>query len=195
MKRSEKMEKEYKITWKKFWRHLHTVNTHRFKVFCLCCKVGIPIQGLLHDISKYSRIEFWEGVKYYQGDYSPIHNCKQEKGYSEAWLHHKGRNKHHYEYWYDYESPNETPPMPFKYFLEMICDTLSAGMTYQGKDWTKEYQLSYWNRTKERVRMNEAQKIALEKVYKEIAKKGIKEVLNKKTIKKIYDKAMKEAKE
>ena len=191
MKRSDNMEKDYKITWKKFWGHLHTVNSHRLKVFRLCCKVGIPIQGLLHDLSKYSRIEFWEGVKYYQGDYSPIHNCKKENGYSEAWLHHKGRNKHHYEYWYDYESTNETPPMPFKYFLEMICDTLSAGMTYQGKDWTKEYQLSYWTRTKERVRMNEAQKIALEKVYKEIAKKGIKEVLNKKAIKKIYDETMK----
>lgn len=27
---------------------------------------------------------------------------REEKGYSSAWLHHKGRNKHHYEYWIDY---------------------------------------------------------------------------------------------
>ncbi len=188
------MKKEYKITLKNFFKHLHTVNTHRYKVFLLCCKVGIPLQGLLHDFSKYSPTEFWEGVKYYQGDYSPIHNCKKENGYSKAWLHHKGRNKHHYEYWYDYEAPNETPKMPFKYFLEMICDTLSAGMTYQGKNWTKEYQLSYWNRTKDRVRMDESQKIALGKVYERIAEKGLKEVLKKKYIKNIYDEAEKFAK-
>ena len=188
------MKKEYKITLKNFFKHLHTVNTHRYKVFLLCCKVGIPLQGLLHDFSKYSPTEFWEGVKYYQGDYSPIHNCKKENGYSKAWLHHKGRNKHHYEYWYDYEAPNETPKMPFKYFLEMICDTLSAGMTYQGKNWTKEYQLSYWNRTKDRVLMDESQKIALGKVYERIAEKGLKEVLKKKYIKNIYDEAEKFAK-
>ena len=188
------MKKEYKITLKNFFKHLHTVNTHRYKVFLLCCKVGIPLQGLLHDLSKYSPTEFWEGVKYYQGDYSPIHNCKKENGYSKAWLHHKGRNKHHYEYWYDYEAPNETPKMPFKYFLEMICDTLSAGMTYQGKNWTKEYQLAYWNRTKDRVRMDESQKIALGKVYERIAEKGLKEVLKKKYIKNIYDEAEKFAK-
>ena len=188
------MKKEYKITLKNFFKHLHTVNTHRYKVFLLCCKVGIPLQGLLHDFSKYSPTEFWEGVKYYQGDYSPIHNCKKENGYSKAWLHHKGRNKHHYEYWYDYEAPNETPKMPFKYFLEMICDTLSAGMTYQGKNCTKEYQLSYWNRTKDRVRMDESQKIALGKVYERIAEKGLKEVLKKKYIKNIYDEAEKFAK-
>ena len=89
---------EYKITLKRFFKHLHTVNTHRFKVFLLCCRVGIPIQGLLHDLSKYSPEEFWESVKYYEGTHSPIHNCKKENGYSKAWLHHKGRNKHHYEY-------------------------------------------------------------------------------------------------
>ena len=188
------MKKEYKITFKNFFKHLHTINTHRLKVFYLCCKVGIPIQGLLHDLSKYSPIEFWEGVKYYQGYYSPIHNCKKENGYSKAWLHHKGRNKHHYEYWYDYEAPMKNPPMPFKYFLEMICDTLAAGMTYQGKDWTKEYQLSYWNKTKDRVCMDESQKIALERVYKEIADKGINIVLHKKYIKKICEESVKVAK-
>ena len=118
---------------KKFFGHLHTVNTHRFRVFKLCCRVGIPFQGLVHDLSKYSPVEFFEGVKYYQGNYSPIRKCKQENGYSRAWLHHKGRNKHHYEYWYDYAASVETPIIPFKYFLEMVCDSLAAGMTYQGE--------------------------------------------------------------
>ena len=146
---------------------------------------------MVHDLSKYSPIEFWEGVKYFQGDYSPINNCKKANGFSNAWLHHKGRNKHHYEYWYDYATPTETPVIPFKYFLELICDNFAAGMTYQGKDWTKEYQLTYWNRVKEKVRMDERLKELLEEIYIEVSKQGIDKVLNKKYIKKKYEEALK----
>ena len=69
----------YKITIKKFFKHLCLINRHRFKVFSLCLKAGQPLRGLLHDLSKYSTIEFWEGVKYFSGEHSPIRNCKIEK--------------------------------------------------------------------------------------------------------------------
>lgn len=184
---SSKEEKVYKMSVKNFFGHMHTVNTHRFKVFCLCCRVGIPIQGLLHDLSKYTPVEFFEGVKYFQGDYSPIMNCKKEIGYSLAWIHHINHNKHHYEYWYDYGAPNPTPLMPFKYFLEMICDSFAAGMTYQKKNWTKEYQLSYWNRVKDGARMDPRLKKLLERVYTDVSIEGIKPVFNKKRLKKLYE--------
>lgn len=183
----KKHNSKYKITFKSFFGHLHTVNKHRFKVFMLCCKAGIPLQGLVHDLSKYSPTEFLEGIKYYTGGYSPIKNKKEEKGYSEAWLHHKGRNKHHYEYWYDYSAPIKNPIIPFKYFLEMICDTLAAGLTYQGKNWTKDYQLSYWNKTKEKRNINPKMEVLITKVYEEVAKLGINKVLNKKYLKKLYN--------
>ena len=183
----DNMEKRvYKYSIKNFFGHLHTVNQHRFKVFCLCCKVGIPLQGLLHDLSKYSPIEFWEGVKYYQGDYSPIRNCKHETGYSKAWLHHKGRNRHHYEYWFDYAAPTVTPIIPFKYFLEMMCDNFAAGMTYQGKNWTKEYQLSYWKRVKGKAKMHPVMFELVERVYTEVSKKGLDKVLKRKYLEKLY---------
>ena len=178
---------EYRITLKNIFRHLHTVNKHRFMVFRLCCKVGIPIQGLLHDLSKYSPEEFFEGVKYYQGTYSPIHNCKKENGYSRAWIHHKGRNKHHYEYWYDSVAPEPTPIIPFKYVLEMICDSLAAGITYQGKNWTKDYQLSYWHKVKAKATINPKIGNLLERVYKEVSEKGLNKVLKKKYLKELYD--------
>ena len=181
------MEKEYKITLKNIFKHFHTVNKHRFKVFLLCCRVGIPIQGLLHDLSKYSPTEFFESVKYYQGTYSPIHNCKKDIGYSNAWLHHKGRNKHHYEYWYDPTSPNVYPIIPFKYFLEMICDSFAAGQTYQGKNWTKEYQLSYWNKVKDKAILHPKYRNLLDKVYQEVSEKGLNKVLKKKYLKGLYD--------
>lgn len=178
--------KEYKITVKKFFGHLHTVNHHRWKVFCLCCKVGIPFQGLVHDLSKYSPDEFWEGVKYYQGNYSPIRNCKEVEGYSKAWLHHKGRNKHHYEYWYDYATPIESPVMPLKYYLEMVCDTLAAGMTYQGDKWDQHYQLKYWHRVKDKAIIHPKMAELLEKTYEDISEKGLKVTLTKKYLSDLY---------
>ena len=179
---------KYKITLKKILKHFHTVNKHRFKVFCLCCKVGIPIQGLLHDLSKYSPTEFFESAKYYQGDYSPIRNCKLDIGYSKAWLHHKGRNKHHYEYWYDFNAPEKTPIMPFKYVLEMICDTFAAGMVYEGKNWKNESQLLYWNKVKETAETHPKIKKLLDHVYEEVSEKGLNKVLKKKYLKELYDK-------
>ena len=181
------MENNYKIKFTNIFKHLNTVNKHRWKVFILCCKVGIPIQGLLHDLSKYSFVEFWESVKYYQGDYSPITNCKRQNGYSKAWLHHKGRNKHHYEYWYDKDTKEQCPIIPFKYVLEMICDSFAAGMTYQGKNWTKEYQLSYWNKVKEKATLNKKIYNMLDRVYNEVSIKGLEKVLNKKHLKELYD--------
>lgn len=182
---------KYKWSIKNFLGHLNVVNKHRFKVFCLCVKVGIPFRGLVHDLSKYSSTEFFEGVKYFSGQRSPIRNCKLETGYSLAWLHHKGRNKHHYEYWYDYDAPIKTPFMPFKYFLEMICDNMAAGMTYQGKNWTKEYQLSYWEKVKDNAQIPDEMRDLITEVYREISIQGIDKALDKKYLKKLYDKQQK----
>ncbi len=183
---AKKKKEDYKITFKKFIGHLHVVNRHRFKVFCLCVRAGIPLRGLLHDLSKYSFIEFWEGVKYFSKDYSPIITCKKVNGYSEAWLHHKGRNKHHYEYWYDYATIEPTPIIPYKYFVEMICDMLGAGMTYQGKKWTNKYELDYWMRNREKAKINPKLDFLLTKVFMDISEKGYKEVLKSEYLHKIY---------
>ena len=168
--------------------HFNLVNKHRFKVFKLCCKAGIPFRGLVHDLSKYSPVEFFESVKYYNGGYSPISNCKKENGYSKAWLHHKGRNKHHHEYWYDYAAPEKTPVMPYKYTVEMICDTLAAGMTYQGKNWTRDYQLNYYLVDRKRKNINPKIDAILLEVYGMVAENGIDYVINQKTLKMIYNK-------
>lgn len=179
-------KKEYKITVSKFFKHLHLVNRHRFKVFCLCFRAGEPLRGLLHDLSKYGPEEFFEGVKYYEGNYSPIRNCKIENGYSKAWIHHIGRNKHHYEYWYDYNADIPCPIMPYKYFVEMICDSLAAGMIYEGKKWDNEHQMHYWLRAREKAKIHPKMDKLLTKVYTDIAKKGIKPVLKKEYLRDLY---------
>lgn len=172
-------------------KHFVLITKHKWVVFKLCCMAGIPWRGILHDLSKYSPIEFFESIKYYSGDHSPIREAKIENGYSKAWLHHKGRNKHHFEYWIDMSAPEKTPIMPFVYTVEMICDTMAAGIVYQGKNWDKGYQQQYFNTRTDKAWINPKIVKVLEEVYAEIAKKGIKPVINKKILREIYDKHVK----
>lgn len=176
---------------KKFFRHLHLVNRHRFLVFKLSIKAGIPFRGFIHDLSKYSPIEFFESVKYFNGQRSPISFAKKENGYSKAWLHHKGRNKHHFEYWYDPCAPQKTPIIPYKYTVEMICDTLAAGMIYKGKEWYPSYQLEYFEKRKDKEFINEDIQKVLEEVYKQVSQKGLNKTINSKNLKKICYKYIK----
>ncbi len=168
-------------------KHFNIVTKHRFLVFKLCFKAGIPFRGFIHDLSKYSLTEFSESVKYYTGTCSPIELCRRQNGYSKAWLHHKGRNKHHFEYWVDLDAPEKTPIIPYKYTVEMICDTLAAGLTYKGKDWYPSYQLEYYNNVTPKKYINEKIQNVLEEVYKQVADKGINKVISKKNLKSIYD--------
>lgn len=75
--------------------HFKTITHHRHLVQQYCFRLGLYYQGLTHDLSKYSPSEFWRGVKYYQGYRSPNDAERRENGVSLAWLHHKGRNRHH----------------------------------------------------------------------------------------------------
>lgn len=175
---------------KKVVGHFCTITKHKIKVFGLCCRAGIPFRGFMHDWSKFSPTEFWESVKYYSGKKSPIGECIHENGYSAAWLHHKGRNKHHYQYWYDENIPNKMPVIPYKYVVEMICDNLAAGMTYLGKNWTKEYQLNYWMGLRTRTVINPVIDQVLIEVFSRVAKDGIKPVIKKKVLTEIYDRAI-----
>lgn len=130
----------------KFFGHLKTVTKHRRMVRKLCFKCGLYWQGLTHDLSKYSPTEFWNGVKFYTGTKSPHLGEREKYGYSKAWLHHKGRNKHHAEYWQDIRSNGKTEPilMPLEYFAEMLCDRVAASMVYLGDKFTKRSVLDYY---------------------------------------------------
>ena len=173
---------------KKIWLHFKLITKHKWYVFKLAVKAGIPFRGIVHDLSKYSLEEFIESCKYYQGNRSPITAARNEIGYSKAWLHHKGRNKHHIEYWYDWDV-KETPVVPYKYTVEMLCDQIAAGQVYEGKKWTKESPLKYWNE-RETIRklFNPKTEEFITVIKEEIAKDGIDKIINKKHLKEQYKK-------
>lgn len=130
------------------WAHFKTITYHRFLVMQGCFKVGLYWQGLTHDLSKYSPSEFLVGAIYYQGDRSPNNAEREDRGYSAAWLHHKGRNKHHYEYWIDYSSKGleggmAPSVMPVRYVIEMFMDRVAASKVYNKEKYTDRDPLNY----------------------------------------------------
>ena len=142
----------------------------------------------MHDWSKFSIDEFWESVKYYDGKVSPITISKKKNGYSKAWLHHKGRNKHHFQYWVDLGTKGVAPVIPYKYMAEMICDKLSASITYNGKNWTQSSEYEYWQKEKTRTIVNPKVERFLDEVFIQIKDNGLDKVLNKHNIKSLYKK-------
>ena len=126
-------------------RHFITITRHRHAVLRYCFRIGLYRQGLTHDLSKYLFSEFIPGAKYYLGNRSPNELERKKKGYSAAWLHHKGRNKHHLEYWTDYsKGAYRGIDMPLNYILESVCDRIAASRTYNGKMYKEEDAYHYY---------------------------------------------------
>lgn len=132
-----------------FSGHFKTVMAHKKLVMQYCFRLGLYKQGITHDLSKFSLTELLVGAKYYQGDRSPNNAEREEKGYSSSWLHHKGRNRHHFEYWIDYNIDKSNKnilagtEMPVKYVLEMLADRIAACRTYQKEAYTQKSAWEY----------------------------------------------------
>lgn len=141
-----------------FKGHLSTINHHKMEVMRLCFKLGLYKQGILHDLSKYSPKEFISGVVFYTGDKSPNTTERRVTGKSEAWLHHKGRNRHHFEYWIDYgQEPGagmQGTKMPVKYVVEMFCDRIAACKTYYKENYNDSMPFEYFNKNRKHYMMH-----------------------------------------
>lgn len=157
--------------------HLHTILHHKKLVRHYCFKAGLYYQGITHDWSKYSPVEFLTGVRYYQdGKRSPNAAEKAERGYSPAWLHHKGRNKHHFEYWIDNSNDGDHRlagmKMPRRYVVEMFCDRISASRNYNPDTYTDSMPLMYFEMNKDHYTMHPETKALLHHLLKMLAVRG-----------------------
>ena len=159
------------------WKHFRTITYHKYLVMKGCFAVGLYRQGLTHDLSKYSPAEFLVGAKYFQGNRSPNNAEREEKGYSSAWLHHKGRNRHHYEYWIDYSTENvpggmAPVEMPPRFVAEMLMDRIAASRVYRGSSYTDRDHLDYLLSAKEPPIMHEETRKLLLKLLTMLAEEG-----------------------
>ena len=158
------------------FKHLRTINKHRHKVIAHCKKAGIFWQGLRHDLSKYTPTEFLEGARNYkEGKRSPNEEARLKNGYSRAWMHHKGRNRHHFEFWTDTSPVTrrlEPVEMPVRFAAEMFCDRVAASKVYQGDKYTDASALEYFNRGKDNRSMHPNTSALLESWLKLLAEHG-----------------------
>ena len=156
-------------------KHLKVICHHRHLVINHARMAGIFWQGLFHDLSKFSPAEFFVGAKYFLGTRSPNERERELFGYSAAWLHHKGRNKHHFEYWNDVNPATkryEPVKMPTRYLVEMFCDRVAASKTYQGENYTDEHPINYFLRGNARLSMHPETAETLETLLRMLAEKG-----------------------
>ncbi len=165
----------------KLIKHLMTINEHRRAVRRGCFRVGLYWQGLTHDLSKYSPTEFLVGARYFQGYRSPNNAEREAKGYSESWMHHKGRNKHHYEYWTDYKAQKGSngeehiivpARMPKRYLVEMYVDRVSAAEVYNKGNYTYDTPLKYYKKGDYTELIEDHTRAELEKLLKMLASNG-----------------------
>lgn len=162
-------------------KHFITITKHRHAVIKHCFKAGIFWRGLCHDLSKYLPSEFIPGARFYQGTRSPNEAEREKYGYSSAWLHHKGRNKHHFEYWSDYNPIEKRVlpvKMPKKYLVEMFCDRVAASKIYQGKNYSPSHPLEYFMRGKANRVIHKSTSDELEFLLKMLAEKGERETFS-----------------
>lgn len=156
-------------------KHFITITKHRHMVIKHCAKAGVLWQGLRHDLSKYSPSEFIPGARFYTGTRSPNEGERAEYGYSLAWIHHKGRNKHHFEYWTDYNPKSkvvEPVKMPMKYVAEMFCDRVAASKIYNGENYDQHASIEYFNRGKGRRIIHPETSDLLEELLIMLSEKG-----------------------
>ena len=172
------------LTWEKASGHLKTVAEHKYLVAKQCFAVGLYWQGLTHDLSKFSPVELINSIRYYQGGTrSPNNGEREDKGYSESWMHHKGRNRHHYEYWNDYRQnrdPGQFPiapvQMPRKYVAEMVMDRIAASKTYRKEAYTQHDPLTYLQKGRGKVLMHPQTARELEAMLTILDQRGEKEL-------------------
>lgn len=177
--------------WHRLLGHTWMVLRHKYWVFHFARIAGIPWQGLVHDLSKFSPMEFRESVRYYTGVCSPIKTCKElNHGLSYAWIHHHGRNLHHYEAWWDdFDRGPHPQDMPYRYAVEMICDDLGAARAYMREAFSFQAEYAWWQRKRAHgVAMTEHMKAFTEAMLGGLARTGDIGLLRPASTKVVYEK-------
>lgn len=118
----------------KYFIFLAYLIRHKWFVFRECLRLGVPWQGLVHDISKFLPGEFSAYADYYQrlqlGNGENTGLVAEDDSHALAWLVHQKRNRHHWQWWVLYGDRAQPTilPMPDRYIREMVADWRGAGM-------------------------------------------------------------------
>ena len=164
-----------KITLKNIILFTIRIFRHKYWAFYYCCCAGIPLRGIVHDWSRYSFTEFWTGVRYYTPNKSSYEMETEEKGYSKAFHHHIRKNRHHCEHWTYTDNDGNMVHlcMPYLDTLEMFCNYLAAGKSYNPSGFSYERELEWWESQTERQKnMHPVQRMFLDICFNSLVCEG-----------------------
>lgn len=112
---------------------------HKWFVFVECYKLGIPWQGIIHDLSKYRPVEFYPYMDRFYG------SKQTSPEFLVAWQQHVQSNPHHWQSWVALKGLDENQQpifeplkIPEKYVKEMIADWRGMAKTVNSSgvnDW------------------------------------------------------------
>jgi len=135
---------------------------HKLWVALGCRMTGASAwSALVHDWTKFLPSEWVPYVAHFRNDDgSKKRGAEESEGFQLAWLHHRRRNKHHWQYWVSVEDNGSIFPMdmPEKYVREMVADWVGAGMSYAGnpdpREWyhANEYRMMMSKKTRALVK-------------------------------------------
>ena len=110
-------------------------------MFCECWRLGIPLQGLTHDLSKFLPSEWFPYVESFYGGHGKDRPQWVKDAFDVAWMAHIHKNPHHWQHHilvYDNDGTTILK-MPNRYMREMLADWRGAGRAITGEDNTKEW--------------------------------------------------------
>jgi hypothetical protein len=133
-----------------YLHYLFYLLKHKFWVFYYSCKLGIPVRGLLHDLSKFRPDEFFPYANNWfdrKGKIKKLNYDDKSTAFGIAWGKHQRRNEHHWQYWViEGKSPcgkarrSLANPMPEPVAKEMLADWCGAARAKKQPNVRKWYQ-------------------------------------------------------
>jgi hypothetical protein len=127
---------------KRHLKYASYVIRHKWFVFVECVKLGIPLRGLVHDLSKFWPSEWFPYVEYFHGSHREDSERGQEVQmmFDLAWMAHQHRNPHHWQWWVLKEDSGAVKvfEMPMGPRKEMLADWMGAGKAQGKKDQPRE---------------------------------------------------------
>ena len=158
------------------WNHFSTITRHRNLVRKHCFQIGLYWQGLTHDLSKYSPEEFWTGVRYYQGNRSPMRLSVRPWGIPGPGFTIRAGTSTIMSIGLTFSNHKEEGlvgnKMPLRYVAEMVCDRIAACEVYKGKAYTSAAPLEYYEYTKNYITIHPRTRALLEKLLHMLKDQG-----------------------
>lgn len=105
---------------------------HKWFVLVEGRRLGVPLWRLLmHDLSKLLPGEFLPYARHFYNPDGSKRGKFADPAFDIAWLKHKSRNRHHWEWWVYWENGEPVAiPMPEQVMLEMVADWRAVSRFY-----------------------------------------------------------------